>query len=744
MSVAAELLAEMAVWRAAWRQIETFLDRMDEMRDKDLPHAERVKALLRVFAFIELERKWCDGDGLNLPLEMARPGEGPDDVLENGQLRRARGSDYGESSGVKDQVEQRLPGLFDIEIAAAALILPGDGTETPDDENVKLVRLAEPHTLFERYDADKKDWAAVRLPRTHFPDLKGSVEVDTTERGLFPLESRRSIVFDSLKVDLAPPDDPSARPETHPKLWSAFRDERLANLPVEMGDLQPLLAGSGADTDVAKILLAACQKGAAAARHAQKVIADRGVGPAADVEEEDVIQKLESIETAFASRAVTYQRIAAGQATAMDDQVRSQILHRIWHRAGDLEAVLDESVDAQIAYPDGSLRQLRTLEWTFLMHWSARLPWFWYRRERMLKPLLHRFLRAFRQSVSRLRKHLPTPFPLTLTLNRPAAVGDTTLQIAPRADGLLHDFSKVVPGQLARLHGDRSTLALVLGVDPPLRADGQILQRLRVSPLRVSLATGKDVQGSAGMIGKAAALSPHPVAPSEDEIRAGTSADHPENDGVLAEMVSVWSKLCLLLGTNAVETHSAFGAALPCPLGLTTKIPVIGPVEPAADRLLVRVKDLEKLGFPAKSPHFARPGEMLLLRGRTEDGDLWQTAVEVRGVVRVAEKDAQGDLSVVTLRKPLCCEGPGEILAVLITSTKLPAPLVEDVRLHRHFRGFGAPSLASENILPKVLDPDSATEGEAVSEEDKRVYRGPELETALAILQHWLGDRTAP
>ena len=151
----------------------------------------------------------------------------------------------------------------------------------------------------------------------------------------------------------------------------------------------------------------------------------------------------------------------------------------------------------------------------------------------------------------------------------------------------------------------------------------------------------------------------------------------------------------------------------------------------------------------------ARPGELLLLRGRVAgDGDapgpLVQAPVEVDDVVAVSGRAlARMDTSRAAVlatdpaalpepgdaaSPPVLCGPDEQLTLVLLRRSWAREALLGDVRLVRTFRGFDAPSLAARRLLPldlvtRVL--------RAAPPDEPGVGRGPELAAALDVLDSW-------
>ena len=158
---------------------------------------------------------------------------------------------------------------------------------------------------------------------------------------------------------------------------------------------------------------------------------------------------------------------------------------------------------------------------------------------------------------------------------------------------------------------------------------------------------------------------------------------------------------------------------------------------------------------PAPEPRVARPGELVLLRGRAQgDGDLpgplVQAPADVDDVYMLTgdalphlDTSRAGVLSTSPQALPapppggaaLSC-GPDEPLTVVLLRRSWGrAALLSEVSLRRDFAGFDTASLAARTLLP--LDLVTAVLGGAQPPDVPGVQRAPEFSAALDTLDEW-------
>lgn len=708
---------EIQLWQALWRQIDAFVERIDEARDADAENRRKFLALIDVVTAIEDEKRVRNGIGLAPPLEIAlrrkEPGLKKKDELEE-----------------KDADDRhRVPGAYDLEVAIAPINLPLDEQiEEGDLENVRL----EPNelTLFHYFDRDDATWKPMRTPSYDFGTFKlaESTEIfPCATEGLFDPEARR---LRSLLPPIPPPFDAILQIPQFGPTWSSLKKSRTP--PDDPPNLVKAVSQGGAVV-VAMLAETLCKQGAESILKAASTLKDDEF-PELDDDDFDFIPKLEEAAAALDARAKLYGSVAAGQQPAATVALLGSPISSALE--SDIAKVLDTVVEERIKTPDGTARILRTIEWSFNGFWWLRLAVLKSREKRLHILLVKRFLRTFVADFVAVCAGKPTALPLQSPLARHAHTTGEHLYLAPGTQGL----DKLKPGMLAVVDGDRKALAVVLGSDPT----PQDTPRLRVRPLQISMAASSKLPGVAGMI-TAGKVTPGPIDPAlltAKALRDGAVPGQSPNDGVPQELAALWSRLCLIFGWSYIhqrikDLRPDFKADFPTHLPRSLRLPVLGPVTPDTNRLVLDVEALRAAGFDLdgpKQPLIARPREMLLLRGADKNGSIWQGAVEVMTITRTTADQVDLEAPSPPPGRPICCQDTGDRVIVQVPSTSLRVPLVSDISLHRDFLGFGTPSLAVGALLPKEVDPDS-------HRGDTAVYRGPEVKAAQEVLGRWMWTR---
>ncbi|MES2639536.1 MAG: hypothetical protein V4850_08620 [Myxococcota bacterium] len=383
---------------------------------------------------------------------------------------------------------------------------------------------------------------------------------------------------------------------------------------------------------------------------------------------------------------------------------------------------LDELTGDRIGYPDGTLRALRAMESTLTWAWTAKIAWYG-RRERRLRRVLDPFLDRIAAGLGgALAGQTGAGFLGALLPGRTATYASRKLVCSPASTAALR------PGQLLAVDGRaaaRGALTLVTGSET---ADGQTV--VRTTALWLSIASSPT--GISGLSAAGAPVS-GAVTLSAAEVRRGW-ADDRARDGLILGFRALWTRLRLLRGG---QVSGFVDDLLPTPAAVVTAPPRsaawAATVSPRATTLVVPLTAGSSLVAPSGAAWdacFARPGEMLLLRGDAE-GTAWQTAVEVVDIeVSTFAAWATGgetDFS--------CCDGP-EIVIVTVLPVNLPVA-VANPTLRRDFAGFGPRSLASGFLLPTVFDPDARS---AVGRPPQAptVVREAEMAAAARTLRQWL------
>ncbi|CAM3931830.1 hypothetical protein G4177_11750 [Corallococcus sp. ZKHCc1 1396] len=723
MSAVKRLSMELDGWQAAWKQLDAFLDRVEGAAEQDAPHVQTVCALLPVFSVIERARRRAVGIALSPALPSAPGGKGL----------------AGLAPAALVGGEQRLPGVEELEFAVGTIGADGDGKLTG------AAMLAGSVTLFAFRDEKHGGEVVVRVPAYDFgPLLASGTVADAIDAGLFSTDQRRAAAEGG---------------EAEMKTWTGLRNTRRGQLTttaetVPLSSVLGALSVSSPSSDFDPVA-------SGAATRQSECLADRSVllqakttveEQGADVALTDALQRaadsLQGQATDYGTVATALQppRTATHSTTQLAD------LQATLRRADspgmpgqlsteltllDVEAGkgMDEAVAARLAYPDGSLRMLRTLEWALRFHWVFRQRWFDVRNRTALAPLLRQVLKPFCDSLTRVLAGTSTGIPLVgaVTVVKDTPTQATALSVTPTVD-----LAKVQAGHMAHVGGERPTLALVLGWEVKGGTPGD--KRLRISPLNVSIATDAKLPGVAGLVRSGATVSGSAVSLSAQELMEGCSAAGPQADGVVQETVALGTRLALLLGQggNALGLVPPAVAA-PYP-GQTFKL--LPPVEVGAARLFLEGMPLASTSGSAQPVPVARPGELLLVRGADDEGTWWQGVAQVDTVSVLTGAAAREEDPATVTPTPVCCGDDEEVVVITLRDLQLPKALVRDVTLRRDFKGFGGPSLATGVMLPIELDPGTVNVTVQDGGVTKTVLRDPELRVATAVLKGWLGVPT--
>ncbi|RKH13887.1 hypothetical protein D7X74_21010 [Corallococcus sp. CA047B] len=723
MSAVKRLSMELDGWQAAWKQLDAFLDRVDGAAEQDSPYVQTVCALLPVFSVIERARRRAVGIALSPALPSAPGGAGLP----------------GLTTAALVGGEQRLPGVEELEFAVGTI-----GTNS-DGELTKASVLAGTVTLFAFRDEKHGGEVAVRVPTYDFGPLLASGIVDEAiDAGLFSTDQRRA----AAEGDAA-----------EMKTWTGLRATRRGELTTTAETVPLSSVLNGLSTSSLPGAFDPVASGAATCR--DECLADRGVllqakttveEQGADVALTDALQRaadsLQGQATDYGTVATALQppRTATHSPTALAD------LQATLRRADspglpgqlsiemtllDVEAGkgMDDAVAARLAYPDGSLRMLRTLEWSLRFHWVFRQRWFDARNRAVLAPLLRQVLKPFCDSLTRVLAGTSTGIPLVgaVTVVKDTPTQATALSVTPTAD-----LTKVQAGHVAHVGGERPTLALVLGWEVKGGPPGDM--RLRITPLNVSIATDAKLPGVAGLVRSGATVSGSAVSLSTQELLEGQSAAGPQADGIVQETLALGTRLTLLLGQGG-NALGLVPPTVPAPYpGQTFKL--LPPVEVGATRLFLDGIPLASTSGSTTPVQVARPGELLLVRGADDEGTWWQGVAQVDTVSVLTGAAARDEDPVTATPTPVCCGDDEEVVVITLRDLQLPKALVRDVTLRRDFKGFGGPSLATGVMLPIELDPGTVNVTVQDGGVTKTVLRDPELRVAAAVLKTWLGGPT--
>lgn len=419
---------------------------------------------------------------------------------------------------------------------------------------------------------------------------------------------------------------------------------------------------------------------------------------------------------------------------------------------GALARELDAVVSGRLAYPDGSLRILRTLEVAFARWWPSLLRWMALRCHPggALDRALSRFVQPFVDGLSGLIRGIDGGFAVDgLAVADPVGLGGTQVPTDSPAS-LGASLTRVVEaGQVAVLAGPRPSAAVVLG----LGRDGDRLTLL-TTPLRLSQADPAAAPGVPGLVPAGAAVADPTAALGTPELRRG-SADDPARDGLVEQAVSLHSQLALVLGRPRLA--SALGSVqVPEPSGPPLQSVTWHGSVPGSTAAFVLH------GTPAAwwdrsgerpQPRLVRPGELVLLRGEEppdpdgNPGDTAQSVLEVdravwlpgsmlervdlsRAAVLATDPDVLGGLG----GPALLCGPQEDLVLVTVRRTWQARPLEGPLTLRRDFPGFDLATLA-------VRTPLGATLVEAVTGSPplgpSGVDRELELSAAVGLLDDW-------
>jgi hypothetical protein len=797
---------ELDLWKLAWQQIETFLDRIDGAQDQDEPHRRKLDALLRAARAVEHERATrVDDRPLSDPVVDTMPTHW-----------------YSEQQGVQEVTDPwllefrkwRLPGMDEVELAVGNLItLPGEDTALLEqirllpDRNIFEVRLDKTDRRFPQSD---NGLFMIRLPS--YPRAAsgnaivgtGGAVADITEdantSSLFSQQARYEAAMEPSAED-----DPVRR-------WSNLCAARRSALPgtraqyddtvtyvgpaAEPSWHSPFIAEalqivqlvrSGQAALANTAVLATIETAARAAANA--IAADAAdLNTAADVIEAEGARQaafpaqLRATATALGGRPAAFRAVADAAAAlraALTSVERAEQLEQALLALeialippplslevvedGPLRAEIDAAVEARVTYPDGTLRILRALEWSFLTVWPAQLRRFKTRHEAVLLPLLARFRKPFTDSLAALVRGGYTGLTCEgLHLAPAASIGTESLTTDQPASLLPTLDGAIEAGQVGILAGDRPTALVILGLDT---SDRRVA--LKISPLLVSTAPqAEDVPGSPGTVTGDQPIACVAPGLTAEELRLGEAAAGRAGDGLVHQTVALWSRLCLVFGWLEVEralqgsttlTEAHFGARLiPDPSTLPLRqLSLYGEIPPNTMTLVIQgASDAywERSTYPPQ-PRVARPREMLLLRGRgeSEEGEpapMLQSAVEVEMVYRTTgfmlERMETADAALLSTSPlppdaggtPRFVCGPEEdVIIMLLSQSWQTKKLVGDITLRRDFLGFDAPNLATERLLPVSFLQDIMGSNTPIN--DGGIDRHDEFAAALKLVADW-------
>ena len=739
------LRAERDLWQAVWKHVDTFLDRIESASDDDRTHVETMCALFPVFNVIEAARQRSVGYRLGAALAAAPGG------LDAAGHLVGTVNQGGLTSG------ERIPGVEDCEFAVAGYHVNDDGEidDPPGSFMSRSVTLA-------RFRDEKHGEVTLRTPTYEFGDLTGAapfagaamVPIVIGDGGLFPRDARENAMNGNAFAFTT---------------WRALRDARA--LAVRLNATDPPLPLSGRLTQLLAPgtfpppradLLAI---GSTARGHAQQCVSDAATLQTARARLAETGAS-DALTGALSTAAQTMQGQAADFGWSAD-RLSSPIVDTLGYAGlvtvrnrliaaeglpgpsglpitlelldAAAATAMNEAVENRIGYPDGPLRQLRMLQWTLRFFWEHRKAWMAWRHNLVLARLHADYMRGFTESLARVLNGQTSgiPLPATSKIGRETLVGATEIPLAG-----IPDLSTLVAGQIVVAGGARPAAAPVVDV----LFDGKKLppMRLKVPPLAVSVATGKDVPGMPGLLALATPLGTQYRRLDDDELRRGADRTGPAGDALVQALVAHRSRLALVLGDAGGGTGQR-----PAPPAVARPYPGIhrfdleGPVSPASNRLFLRTMPLRSASGTGEQLPVARPGEIVLLHGRDQDGVAWQTAVEVDHAVVTTGGEARAEEAAGATPVPPCCAHDAPVMVVYVRSLLLPSGVeLHDAFLHRSFAGFGARSLVTGVVLPEELDPDTSSTVQ-VGPDTLRPRRDPELRAAMRVFDEWMPKETA-
>jgi hypothetical protein len=785
VKAARQVRRELDLWKLVWQQIETFVDRVDGARDQDDPNRRKADALLRAAGVVERQRAVELGvPSLSDPVVDRLPARYWDAGTESTKPT----SSLPGGGWARDLRRWRIPGNDELELAVG--LLGTTGIEDDPPEALDVVVLPGPRDLFRRVEDGAL--ATVRVPSYpgtivgpggELPDIEADPDGPDDRSSLFSKQRRFEATMDTTG-------------ENEPlSTWSALCARRRSGAggsdvlhtgfdgrpPPQAGGLAgdalaivaDLRTGTAASVAAARLeTLAASARAAAVAgsvdgqvlRDAADVLDDEGsrseslpaaLRAAADHLGTRPARLTELATAADALRANTSSGTArAGLEAAAGRLTASAALPPLLVapvEAGPLTADLDDATGARVAYPDGTLRTVRTLEAGLAAAWGPWLRWLTIRYGTVLAPLLARFRAPFTAGARALVQGGPTGLACEgLEAGQDASVGADTV-VTAQPSSLAATLDDLRPGHVGVVGGDRPTALVLVGLD---EMAGQLA--LGVSPLRVSVSP--EGPGRPGVLAAGSAIRCDAPGLSAGELERGESDEGPAADGLVHATVELWSRLRLVFGAATVE-GDAGGEIVPDPSAARLEdLALFGQVPAMATVLVIAGAGDEYWDRTGEEPEprLARTGEVLLLRGWADpEGDLpgatVQAAVEVDRVYRVTgstldrmDLSAAARLSTEPMEVdadgvPCMVCGPEEDVAVvLLRRSWMRRTLVRDVTLRRDFAGFDGPSLATERLLPVDVLTRVLGQPESVVVGVPGVDREDEFTAARETLKAWL------
>ena len=820
MRNARNLAGEIDLWKLAWQQIETFVDRIEGAKDQDAASLRKLDALLRAARAVEHQRVLRNE---TVPLS--------DPVID--QL--PTGLSATDAWSVEYR-KWRLPGLDECELAAANLLMDSGNEDNPLTDTIRLPPLTDLFQIRVEESDPRFAGSADGLVTLQVPSYPGAEagspingssiafavpveEEDPVNSGggeaatasAFPRVRRKMATLDEIDHDDAvlawpvlctnrralatatPAEvqfvgpageiawkasyDPEAR-----HIIAHVRANTVPTVPVtRLSEIQQAASAAAATvSDDASDLRTAAEvieeEGASASDLPGQLSAAAdtlGAAPAAFAGLASAAGALLALVLSpplgvLVTAAQMSQRLALAdlleqRLNALPGVLATPTLFSQRVEDGVLATDLGDAMRARLAYPDGTLRIVRALELALQATWPVRVRWFRARHKFFLSPLFARFRAPFLAGLAALIKGGDTGLPVEgLSVAVQAPVGGETLATAQPAS-LLPALAPIEAGHVGILAAERPVAAIVLGV----QAGAQSVE-LKVSPLRVSVASEPEVPGSPGIIAGNQPVLTETDGLSETELRRGEPDEGPAGEGLVQETVALWSKLSLLFGWLSVEqslrndttlTAGAFSnRLLPDPSSAPLRnLALHGEVPPLATSLVIQgaPNAYWDRDFLPPEPLVARPGEIILLRGRAEpkegqaQGPMVQAAVEVEMAFRttgamLARVDTSQSGKLATTPPPqdetgacmLVCGPEEDIIMIVLRRSWQRSRLVSDITLRRDFSGFDLPNLATGKLLPvdfveQVLDPDAPIS-------DNGIDRHDEFRAAVDVFSAWM------
>lgn len=680
---------ELNLWKVAWQQIETFLQRIDSARKQDQPHQRRCEGLLRGARAVEHQRRlFGSAKALSDPIVDRLP-----DRWYNAEAKTGENLSPAQVWSLPFR-RWRIPGTDELELAVGNLL-------TSDGEVAETVVLkADLDFGFDMRFSENDPLVRVRLPT--YPGaaagrsiVPADVNADITESdgpvSLFSRDARKAATLNETGDEepvgkwsvlcaarrAAPDEVVYVGPGGGPP-WSASLVSRTQLI---VNQVRSNIADDPDETTAVQWLLQIAQAASGAAQwvdddqldlmDARQALEEEGakdkglpgfLGAAAD----RLGRQKEGFETVARYAQALGSAIGPGglgrsfsssvrqnqltQAASLKDAVDKLSGYAVDHElfrppveSGRLQPELDAAFSARLTYPDGTLRLVRALEWMFLASWPARRRWFRLRYADMLTPLFEGFRKPFISGLKALVNGGDTGLPcsgLTLEEGTAASVGCETI-ITGHPASMIGSLDDIETGHIGIIAGDRPAAAVILGMSAQ---EGKLA--FNISPLRVSV--DSQPPGTAGLVAGGQTIACHAPGLTAAELRSGESAAGAAADGPLHETVALWSRLALVFGWLTIErelrdnealTDDAYhGLMIPEPstrplhaLGLFGTIP--------SNTLSIAIRGVPDDYWEAvdgeRRPRIARPGEMLLLSGLAKPQEEGQSKPEIQAAVEV-------------------------------------------------------------------------------------------------------------